>query len=103
MGDGFVKTFMALLSMEMFGPHQDRLGSGMRFCADMMYSGHTYFTCLYGLGLVELVRRVRAKFHRGMTPPLCDGCVIFISLVCVIQQAVEIYLVELDHFHYTAG
>lgn len=29
---------------------------GVRFCADMMYSGHTYFTTMYALGLVELTR-----------------------------------------------
>ena len=33
-----------LLVTEMFGPRRNRLGSGMRFCADMLYSGHTYFT-----------------------------------------------------------
>merc|ERR1712205_86825 len=28
----------------------------LRWCGDMMWSGHTYFTCLYALGTYELTR-----------------------------------------------
>ncbi|CAE7922274.1 unnamed protein product [Symbiodinium sp. KB8] len=50
-------TFMAILGVELAGPEQNRIGAGMRFCADMLYSGHTYFTILYILALCELVRK----------------------------------------------
>jgi len=53
---GYGATAWAHLKNELTGPHHDVLGSGMRYCADMVYSGHTYFTCLYALGLLELVR-----------------------------------------------
>lgn len=44
-----------LIITEFIGETRNRLGSGMRYCADMMYSGHTYFTCLYGLALAHVI------------------------------------------------
>jgi len=97
--DGFSATFFAIAHMELRGPHHDRFGSGMRYCADMMYSGHTYFTCLYALGLLELTRRqVIKKGYEGWKK---KAPVIAVVVVCILQQAVEIYLVLKSRFHYS--
>jgi len=98
--DGMMATFSALFKMELSGPHHDRLGSGMRFCADMMYSGHTYFTCLYALGLVELARRQTLK-RMGKDSKMRHVIVYSIILFAVVEQVLEIYLVLLSRFHYT--
>lgn len=97
--EGFYKTFFAIAHMELTGPDHDRLGSGMRYCADMMYSGHTYFTCLYALGLLELTRRhvIRLQLEEWKK----TGVLIAVTIVCIVQQAVEIYLVLKSRFHYS--
>jgi len=97
--DGFSSTAWALFQVELRGPHHDRLGSGMRFCADMMYSGHTYFTCLYAIGLLELTRR--RLVIRNVSATKRTVVLAFVVVVCVAQQAVEISLVIMSRFHYT--
>jgi len=73
-----------------------------RFCADMMYSGHTFFTCLYALALIELCRQ-----HIPKDTAFVFWCVtkrdIIITLVyifCILEQVVEISFVVMDRFHY---
>jgi len=97
--DGFASTAWALFQVELIGPHHDRLGSGMRFCADMMYSGHTYFTCLYAIGLLELTRR-RLIINK-VSAAKRSVVLAIVVFVCVAQQAVEITLVIMSRFHYT--
>ncbi|CAJ1374064.1 unnamed protein product [Effrenium voratum] len=96
---GLWATLMAILGIELMGPHQDRIGAGMRFCADMLYSGHTYFTILYILGLCELLRLASPKFIKNPTKRS-----IFLGIVytlCIAQQCLEITLVLRNRFHYT--
>jgi len=72
-------------------------GLSIRFCADMMYSGHTFFTTLYALGLFELVRigvRHRRKPERYLAYFL-------LFLVAGGEQLVEAVMVLLNRFHYT--
>ncbi|CAK9014950.1 Uncharacterized protein SCF082_LOCUS12545 [Durusdinium trenchii] len=95
---------MAILGVELRGPSQDRIGSGMRFCADMIYSGHTYFTILYILALCDLLRRalgdpstrlyVETKWKR-------KAILVSVYLACIAQQGIEIFLVMSNRFHYT--
>mmetsp|Transcript_42497 Transcript_42497/g.98496 ORF Transcript_42497/g.98496 Transcript_42497/m.98496 type:complete len:504 (-) Transcript_42497:109-1620(-) len=73
-------------------------GGGMRWCADMMYSGHTYFVTLYALGVYELVRNsVLGK--RDVWKRLL---LTLVGTAGVLQQAFEIHCVLLNHFHYTS-
>ena len=71
-------------------------GYRIRWCADMMYSGHTYTTCLYSLALYELVHQRSANSHRfgSFFCALLGG-----ALACL--QGLQIYLILLDRFHYT--
>jgi len=90
--DGFAATFFDIALMELRGPR-------MRYCADMMYSGHTYFTCLYALGLLELTRRQVIK--RGYEGWKKKAPVYAVIAVCLLQQSIEIFLVLESRFHYS--
>lgn len=73
---------------------------GSRLCADMMYSGHTYFVTIFALGLFESVRRATRSWGvwscRRITAEIC------IAVFAITQQSIEIYFVLKSHFHYTA-
>lgn len=71
-------------------------GHVIRFCSDMMVSGHTFVTCLYALGLCELVSRYRVR--EGINVFWYRACL----LLVVTEQLIEITLVLLSHFHYSA-
>jgi len=88
-----VHTPLDLLWHELFGVH----GHHLRWCADMMYSGHTYFTTLYALGLYEVVRILTRNVDGA-------GRVIALSsvaLLAVLEQLVEVWCVLRSHFHYS--
>jgi len=88
-----------LLVTEFIGPKRNRLGSGMRFCADMVYSGHTYVTFLYALALIDIVRwyTYRSQWASSTRAFVVWMLVAFVAL----EQATEIYCVLLNRFHYT--
>lgn len=96
---GFLGTAWALFKMEVAGTDGNLLNGreGVRWCADMLYSGHTYFTCLYALGLVELVwcktSHLQPHWHRIAMTVVC--------LVTVCEQILEISMVIANRFHYT--
>jgi hypothetical protein len=90
--DGFLKMFSDIVKLEFTKPQT-------RFCADMLYSGHTYFTCLYALGILELVRRSTMKLKSKKK--LRSAIIVLFSLLVLGEQLAEIYLVLLDRFHYT--
>jgi hypothetical protein len=69
-----------------------------RFCADMLFSGHTYFTTLYALGLVELARQHVQHVRRPWVRMLV---ITVMYVVCITEQTVEIVLVLWNRFHYT--
>eukprot|EP00746_Dinoflagellata_sp_MGD_P043213 gnl/MRDRNA2_/MRDRNA2_205021_c0_seq1.p1 gnl/MRDRNA2_/MRDRNA2_205021_c0~~gnl/MRDRNA2_/MRDRNA2_205021_c0_seq1.p1 ORF type:complete len:414 (-),score=43.08 gnl/MRDRNA2_/MRDRNA2_205021_c0_seq1:231-1472(-) len=69
----------------------------VRFCGDMMYSGHTYLTTLYGLGLMELTR----MHTRTLREPMKSVVVTAVLFFTVGEQAIEIILVLRNRFHYT--
>jgi len=85
-----------LLRMELVGapPH----GQHLRWCADMMFSGHTYFTCLYGLALFELFRVWFARVKPGIGRA---GPLIFVCVLGVGEQVLEVYEVLKSRFHYS--
>jgi len=68
-----------------------------RWCADMMWSGHTYFTTLYALGLYELIFIFTREW------PIRSRWIAILATVTLTvgEQLVEVYVVLLNHFHYT--
>ncbi|CAJ1341424.1 unnamed protein product [Effrenium voratum] len=82
-----LKTLVEAISDEIFGVD----GTRIRYCADMMVSGHTYFAALFSLaaykltGAIELTKRVQ----------------IWVGFLCVACVTVEVVLVAAARFHYT--
>jgi len=69
-----------------------------RLCADMMWSGHTYFVTVFAFGLHECVRRgMRANSAKYRI--LVES---FVTVAAVLQQTIEIYFVLKSRFHYTS-
>lgn len=69
-----------------------------RLCADMMWSGHTYFVAIFAFGLHECIRRGMSKWPWWQRW-LCETIV---AVVAIGQQFLEIYFVLRSRFHYTA-
>jgi hypothetical protein len=107
--DGYLYFFIQVAEFEMFGFNYHRILSGVRFCSDMMLSGHTFVTCLYALGNCELFHRIRQnpqvqndwleKFIRGR--PGQVTYIVFVGMM-ICEQLLEISLVLSNRFHYTA-
>jgi len=69
-----------------------------RLCADMMWSGHTYFVCIFAFGLWECT-------HTALRYYETKNRLAFEFLVvagATFQQSVEIYFVLKSRFHYTS-
>jgi len=96
-GIDWMKTYHSwteFFYMEAFGTSQ---GQRLRWCADMMYSGHTYFTTLYALGLYEL-----SFYFTREWPRLYRMLFLFLVIAVTMgEQIVEVYFVLLNRFHYT--
>lgn len=69
-----------------------------RLCADMMWSGHTYFVAIFAFGLHECVRIV-FRSRDAWTRIIFESVV---TIAACLQQGFEIYFVLKSHFHYTA-
>jgi len=105
--DGYFYFFKKVALFEMFGFQMDRITSGVRYCSDMMLSGHTFVTCLYALGTCELLQRIRQNPPRNVrVKDFIEkwGLVLYIVFVgfIICEQLLEISLVLSDRFHYTA-
>jgi hypothetical protein len=94
----FFTIFIAIGEMELFGPKHDRFLAGIRYCSDMMVSGHTFVTCLYALGFLELIHRMHVA--NPSQYPLRYFIAAAIFVLC--EQAIEISLVIITRFHYSA-
>jgi len=66
-------------------------GKRMRYCADMMVSGHTYFAALFSLAAYKLTGAVDF-------PLWAQRLVAFVCVLCLI---LEMVLVAAARFHYT--
>ncbi|CAK0821297.1 unnamed protein product [Prorocentrum cordatum] len=79
----------------------------LRYCADMMFSGHTFVVTLFALGTYDLMRAFRLEtLGRRFKNPTTKARVKMLSLsifACLIlfEQIVEIAYVERSHFHYS--
>jgi len=69
-----------------------------RLCADMMYSGHTYFVALFAFGLHEVIRLAFKDAHWRYRIPAES----VVACAAILQQGFEIYYVLKSRFHYTS-
>jgi len=86
----------------------------LRYCSDMMYSGHTFIVTLFALGCYEMLRVVISvrekpldKGSQGRVPVKRWHIIIkslfltTLAIVAVGEQGVEVYFVLLSRFHYS--
>jgi hypothetical protein len=73
----------------------------LRYCSDMMYSGHTFTVTLFALGFYEMVRLFNV--HRFGRFGTITKIVVLVTIgtLSVLEQILEIALVEETRFHYT--
>lgn len=76
-------------------------GHHLRWCSDMLVSGHTYFTTIYALGCYELIRRVMLQEGFKHRELLKAAAITFVVVMGLFEQMIEIYAVTVDRFHYT--
>jgi len=88
------RSLWDLFELEFQGVH----GHDLRWCADMMWSGSTYFVCLYALGFYELVR----NRTRGWAPQRRNLVLFVVGTAGLAEQGLEAYLTLINRFHYSS-
>lgn len=74
-----------------------------RFCADMVYSGHTWSVTLYALGIYNLADDETEDFVMdGKGYLKSRNLLLFlVASLAVAEQGYEVYCVLINRFHYT--
>lgn len=72
----------------------------IRYCADMVYSGHTYFVTLFALGNYDLLRKV-TRNKEDFTPLQRQLLRFAGGFVLTIFVLVDVCLILMNRFHYT--
>jgi hypothetical protein len=85
----FSESVIKLLYVEIFGIN----GHHIRYCGDMMLSGHTYFVVLFNLG--------NYKILNTLIPNVTQTQKIIIITIIVMIIIFEFIIIELKKFHYT--
>jgi hypothetical protein len=86
----FFAALLNMLVVEVVGFKGGRL----RYCADMMVSGHTYFAALFSLSTFKMLKYSTQEESRRWIRYL-------IGVVLIACLVVEVVLVALSKFHYT--
>jgi hypothetical protein len=87
--NNFIQRTLDFIYVEIFGIEHKHI----RYCADMILSGHTYFVILFSLANYKMItilfRNVKCYLK------------IMIKIFVLIMIFIEIILIELQRFHYT--
>jgi len=86
--DDFFQSLQEILKLDFFGFH----GKRVRYCSDMLLSGHTYFIVLFCLGIYEIIINA-FRFNRYQ--------LWIIRLLFFMYTFIGVCLIEIDRFHYT--
>merc|ERR1712050_687923 len=84
---------LKFLRLELLGLH----GKHLRYCADMIYSGHTYFIALFALGAYDAFR----SFSHGFSMPCRQRSRIIVGIMLLTVVSSDVVLILLNRFHYT--
>jgi len=97
LSDGVV--FQKMLRMELGGLSAATGGViwPVRYCSDMLLSGHTFAMFLSLLGSCDLARRMTML----ASPTASTVAVCFIMTMTLLCQGADLYLIVINHFHYT--
>jgi len=85
-GTAFWGTVFSMFNMKMFH---------MRYCSDMMVSGHTYFAALFALSAYKMMMYHSMGTERKVVIRRV------VKLVCIGCLLVEMFMVTMAKFHYT--
>eukprot|EP00746_Dinoflagellata_sp_MGD_P069440 gnl/MRDRNA2_/MRDRNA2_28442_c0_seq1.p1 gnl/MRDRNA2_/MRDRNA2_28442_c0~~gnl/MRDRNA2_/MRDRNA2_28442_c0_seq1.p1 ORF type:complete len:401 (-),score=51.28 gnl/MRDRNA2_/MRDRNA2_28442_c0_seq1:216-1418(-) len=91
--DHFFSSWASIVQLEVVGFNGHRL----RFCGDMVYSGHTYFVGLFAVGLYDLVKKI-TQDHKQRKQFLIR-CVASVSLTAIV--ILEGCMLLANRFHYS--
>lgn len=100
----FGKFLTRFAEMEMFGID---VGGGksrmwpVRYCGDMILSGHTSVMFLYLLASMDLCRRLTLLFENTEAPGKSIALRTLLSLFVLCCVSADLYLIVINHFHYT--
>merc|ERR1719316_1372973 len=72
-------------------------GRHLRYCGDMIYSGHTYFVGLFSVGLYDLCRKLTKNIASHNRTVLRCIAGIVLSLVVLL----DIVMILMNRFHYS--
>jgi len=95
--DSYVSSLLSLLKLEIFGVKVKGGYQHLRFCADMMFSGHTYMCSIFALGLYDMSRTSTAQ----MRPELRFICRLLLAAILVAIVCADVVLIILNRFHYS--
>jgi len=90
--------------MEMFGIDVAGSESRMwpvRYCSDMILSGHTFVMFLYLLASMDLCRRLNLLFESTEAPWKSRVLRALLSMFVLCCVSTDLYLIVINHFHYT--
>jgi len=87
----FFKSFYDLLITEIFGINNDH--QHMRYCSDMLLSGHTYFVVLFSIASYKMITIIN--------PDLNQSSRRLIQVIILIYIGLEVLLILISKFHYT--
>lgn len=68
-----------------------------RFCADMVYSGHTYFTALFSLGFYDIVRKITKRWSAVNRRVLR----VFVGILLSSVVMLDVVCILMNRFHYS--
>jgi hypothetical protein len=92
LGGDLWSAFVEVLRLELFG--LPGVKGHVRYCADMMVSGHTYFATLFSLSTYKMLRYHTQQ--RGLR-----WVRLSVGVICIVSVICEVALVAMNKFHYT--
>mmetsp|Transcript_7340 Transcript_7340/g.18651 ORF Transcript_7340/g.18651 Transcript_7340/m.18651 type:complete len:369 (+) Transcript_7340:100-1206(+) len=69
----------------------------VRYCSDMILSGHTFVMFLFLLGCADLTRKLRLLMPG--VPMRVAEILVNVAVICCV--CTDLYLIVVNHFHYT--
>jgi len=98
---GILTSMKELLHLEVHGTKDLITGKStrFRFCADMVYSGHTYFAALFATALYDFVSK--AFYERSLSRNSTHCCLFVFGFLLMGYVLTDATLILMNRFHYT--
>lgn len=93
----FMQSLVDVLNLELWGVSNEGKSHHLRFCADMMFSGHTYVCATFSLGLFSLFRSRTAGLP--VTWRTVGRFLVGSALFAIVFF--DVIMILINRFHYT--